>query len=197
MTVKFSWKRRLRYSTYLHCTGSKSDAFHLCFTWSLPLDNRRKKNCKSQVDEGEEHELSEGEEEEVELIEDEIRDDELDDGNASEPEDDEEEDDRKAQREVLKEHRKRKEFEVFVGGLDKDATESDIRKVFSEAGELKEVRLLTNPITKKNKGFAFLRFATVDQARRVVSEYKNPLVCSLFCLFTASVMAGNFMFELH
>ncbi|XP_078148231.1 RNA-binding (RRM/RBD/RNP motifs) family protein isoform X1 [Carex rostrata] len=134
-----------------------------------------------EVDEGEEHELSEGEEEEVELIEDEIRDDELDDGNASEPEDDEEEDDRKAQREVLKEHRKRKEFEVFVGGLDKDATESDIRKVFSEAGELKEVRLLTNPITKKNKGFAFLRFATVDQARRVVSEFKNPLICGRRC----------------
>jgi RNA recognition motif-containing protein len=105
----------------------------------------------------------------------------------SEPEDEEEEDNHKEQHEVLKEHRKRKEFEVFVGGLDKDATESDIRKAFSEAGELKEVRLLTNPITKKNKGFAFLRFATVEQARWVVSDFKNPLVCSLFCFFTASL----------
>jgi RNA recognition motif-containing protein len=33
-----------------------------------------------------------------------------------------------------------------------------------------------NPATKKNKGFAFLRYATVEQARRAVSELKNPLV---------------------
>jgi RNA recognition motif-containing protein len=166
-----------------------------------------KKNCKSQVDvrdAGEEQELveeEEEEEEEEELIEDDIREGELDDDNMSgpddmsEPEDEDEEDDQKEQHEVLKEHRKRKEFEVFVGGLDKDATESDIRKAFAEAGELKEIRLLTNPITKKNKGFAFLRFATVEQARRVVSEFKNPLVCSLFCLFIiVKSWIKNFMF---
>jgi RNA recognition motif-containing protein len=78
--------------------------------------------------------------------------------------------------EMVKEHRKRKEFEVFVGGLDKDATESDLRKVFSEVGEITEVRLMMNPATKKNKGFAFLRYANVEQARRAVAELKNPLV---------------------
>ncbi|RCV34775.1 hypothetical protein SETIT_7G185700v2 [Setaria italica] len=63
--------------------------------------------------------------------------------------------------EMVKEHRKRKEFEVFVGGLDKDATENDLRKVFGEVGEITEVRLMMNPVTKKNKGFAFLRYATL------------------------------------
>ena len=42
---------------------------------------------------------------------------------------------------VFKDRRKRKEFEVFVGGLDKDATEDDVRKVFSQVGEVTEVRL--------------------------------------------------------
>ncbi|MCI65914.1 nucleolin-like, partial [Trifolium medium] len=64
-------------------------------------------------------------------------------------------------REVVKERRKRKEFEVFVGGLDKDATEDDLRKVFGEVGVVTEVRLMMNPQTKKNKGFAFLRFENV------------------------------------
>lgn len=82
--------------------------------------------------------------------------------------------------EVFKERRKRKEFEIFVGGLDKDATEADLRKVFSEVGEVTEVRLMMNTQTKKNKGFAFLRFATVEQARRACSSLKNPLV--LNCL---------------
>ncbi|KAL6903790.1 hypothetical protein ACP4OV_004603 [Aristida adscensionis] len=83
--------------------------------------------------------------------------------------------------EMVKEHRKRKEFEIFVGGLDKDATESDLRKVFGEVGEITEVRLMMNPVTKKNKGFAFLRYATVEQARRAVSELKNPLVRGKQC----------------
>ncbi|OUZ99610.1 RNA recognition motif domain [Macleaya cordata] len=77
---------------------------------------------------------------------------------------------------VVKERRKRKEFEVFVGGLDRDATEEDLRKIFSQVGEVTEVRLMKNPLTQKNKGFAFLRFATVEQAKRAVNELKNPVV---------------------
>ncbi|XP_059633818.1 uncharacterized protein LOC132276422 [Cornus florida] len=83
--------------------------------------------------------------------------------------------------EIVKERRKRKEFEVFVGGLDKDASEDDLRKVFSEVGEVAEVRLLINPQTKKNKGFAFLRFATVEQAKRACTELKNPMVNGKQC----------------
>ena len=78
--------------------------------------------------------------------------------------------------ELVKERQKRKEFEIFVGGLDKDASEADLRKAFAGVGEVTEVRLMMNPQTKKNKGFAFLRFATVEQARRAVTEVKHPVV---------------------
>ncbi|KAK9749141.1 hypothetical protein RND81_02G104900 [Saponaria officinalis] len=88
--------------------------------------------------------------------------------------------------EVVKERRKRKEFEVFVGGLDKDATEEDLKEVFSAVGEVTEVRLMMNPHTKKNKGFAFLRFATVEQANRAVTELKNPVVKGKQCGVTPS-----------
>ncbi|CAN4125980.1 unnamed protein product [Withania somnifera] len=83
--------------------------------------------------------------------------------------------------EVAKERLKRKEFEIFVGGLDKDAVEDDLRKIFSQVGEVTEVRLLMNPQTKKNKGFAFLRFATVEQAKRACIELKNPVVNGKTC----------------
>ncbi|GLT39657.1 hypothetical protein SLA2020_138370 [Shorea laevis] len=88
--------------------------------------------------------------------------------------------------EVVQERRKRKEFEVFVGGLDKDATEEDIRKVFSLVGEVVEVRLMMNPQTRKNKGFAFLRFATIEQAKRAVMELKNPVINGKQCGVTPS-----------
>ncbi|XP_071719627.1 uncharacterized protein [Rutidosis leptorrhynchoides] len=87
---------------------------------------------------------------------------------------------------VFKERRKRKEFEVFVGGLDKDATEEDLRKVFSTVGEVSEVRLMMNSLTKKNKGFAFIRFATVEQAKRACVELKSPLVNGKKCGVTPS-----------
>ncbi|KOM58584.1 hypothetical protein LR48_Vigan11g161800 [Vigna angularis] len=94
--------------------------------------------------------------------------------------------DEEEHREVVKERRKRKEFEVFVGGLDKDATESDLRKVFGEVGIVTEVRLMMNPQTKKNKGFAFLRFETVEQAKRAVSELRNPVINGKQCGVTPS-----------
>ncbi|XP_019159267.1 PREDICTED: nucleolin-like isoform X4 [Ipomoea nil] len=88
--------------------------------------------------------------------------------------------------EIVKERMKRKEFEIFVGGLDKDATEDDLKKVFSQVGEVTEVRLMMNPQTKKNKGFAFLRFATVEQARRACKEMKLPVVNGKQCGVTPS-----------
>ncbi|KAE8721245.1 RNA-binding family protein isoform 1 [Hibiscus syriacus] len=87
---------------------------------------------------------------------------------------------------VFQERRKRKEFVVFVGGLEKDATEDDIRKVFSQVGEVVEVRLTMNPQTKKNKGFAFLCFATIDQAKRAFTEPKSPVINGKQCGVTQS-----------
>ncbi|CAA6667012.1 unnamed protein product [Spirodela intermedia] len=85
------------------------------------------------------------------------------------------------QHDLVAERRKRKEFEIFVGGLDKDSTEEDLKKVFSVVGKVVEVRLMKNPQTKKNKGFAFLRFATVEQAKRAVAELKNPVINGKQC----------------
>eukprot|EP01018_Ginkgo_biloba_P012951 Gb_38984 [translate_table: standard] len=86
----------------------------------------------------------------------------------------------------VRERRKQKEFEVFVGGLDKDAVEEDLKKVFSEVGEVVEVRLARNSQTQKNKGFAFIRFATVEQAKKAVTDLKNPKVRGKQCGVTRS-----------
>ncbi|KAG4378004.1 hypothetical protein GLYMA_18G248200v4 [Glycine max] len=130
--------------------------------------------------------------EEVEYVYEEVEDDDDDDDehaveefehdeHAQKPDAEEEE-----HREVVKERRKRKEFEVFVGGLDKDATEHDLKKVFGKVGVVTEVRLMINPQTKRNKGFAFLRFETVEQARRAVVELKNPVINGKQCGVTPS-----------
>ncbi|GKA30845.1 heterogeneous nuclear ribonucleoprotein Q-like protein [Tanacetum coccineum] len=60
-------------------------------------------------------------------------------------------------------------------------TGEDLRKVFSEIGDIIEVRLLMNPMTNKNKGFAFIRFATVEQARRALTDFKRPTIKGKQC----------------
>lgn len=77
---------------------------------------------------------------------------------------------------AAEERKLRKELEIFVGGLDRDVVEEDIKRVFQHAGEVVDVRLYRDPTTNKNKGYAFVRFATKEQAYRALSEMRNPVV---------------------
>ncbi|KAI4372668.1 hypothetical protein MLD38_010871 [Melastoma candidum] len=121
-------------------------------------------------------------EEELEDVQEELEAEEEDEHPSDERDHHELHDDEDEEhRDVFQERRKRKEFEVFVGGLDKDVTKDDLKKVFSSVGEVTEVRLMMNPQTKKNKGFAFLRFASVEQARKAVAELKNPVIKGKQC----------------
>ncbi|KAF9609559.1 hypothetical protein IFM89_016995 [Coptis chinensis] len=106
---------------------------------------------------------------------------EVEEDGGRDVEEEEVNEDEKEHHDVMKERRKRKEFEIFVGGLDRDANEEDMRKVFSQVGEVTEVRLMKNPMTQKNKGFGFVRFATVEQARRAINELKHPTVNGKQC----------------
>ncbi|KAL9245654.1 hypothetical protein vseg_019279 [Gypsophila vaccaria] len=82
---------------------------------------------------------------------------------------------------AAKERKIKKEHEIFVGGLDREVVEEDVKKVFEKAGEVVEVRLLKDTTTNKNRGFAFVRFATKDQAKKALSEMKNPVICGKRC----------------
>ena len=64
---------------------------------------------------------------------------------------------------VLYDRRKRKEFEIFVGSLDKGTTEENLKISISFLqGEVTEFRIVKNPQTKKSKSYASLRFVYVD-----------------------------------
>ncbi|XP_077235441.1 uncharacterized protein LOC143877320 isoform X2 [Tasmannia lanceolata] len=73
----------------------------------------------------------------------------------------------------LTDGKKQKDFEIFVGGLSKEAVEDDLIKVFSAFGEIQSARIVKHPSTQKSKGFAFIRYATVDQAKKVLAELKD------------------------
>lgn len=82
---------------------------------------------------------------------------------------------------IAKERKISKAHEIFVGGLDRDAEEEDVKKVFERIGEVVEVRLHKNLSSNKNKGYAFVKFANKEHASRALSEMKNPVICGKRC----------------
>ncbi|KAL6997862.1 hypothetical protein U1Q18_007987 [Sarracenia purpurea var. burkii] len=77
--------------------------------------------------------------------------------------------------------RKRRKTEIFVGGLDKDAKEEDIRKVFQEVGDIMDVRLVMNDKTGKNKGFAFVRYVSAADANKALEKFASVEICGKQC----------------
>ncbi|KAI7737320.1 hypothetical protein M8C21_031418, partial [Ambrosia artemisiifolia] len=83
--------------------------------------------------------------------------------------------------EAAEERKRRKEFEIFVGGLDRDTTEEEVKRFFQNVGEVVEVRMHKELPTNKNKGYAFVRFATKEQVARALAEMKNPVIHGKRC----------------
>uniref|UniRef100_A0A0D9Y4P7 RRM domain-containing protein n=1 Tax=Oryza glumipatula TaxID=40148 RepID=A0A0D9Y4P7_9ORYZ len=72
--------------------------------------------------------------------------------------------------------RKRKDCEVLVGGLPRDAAEEDVARALADAGDVEEVRLVRDPADpRSNKGFAFVRFAAAWQARWAADDVRTAM----------------------
>ncbi|KAG0475438.1 hypothetical protein HPP92_015124 [Vanilla planifolia] len=95
--------------------------------------------------------------------------------------------------EGMSERMKRRKSEIFVGGLDRDAKEEDLRSVFGKVGEILEVRMMIDGQSGKNKGYAFLRYAEPSFAKRAVAELAKVEICGKVC-GTAAVQGNDTIF---
>jgi len=59
---------------------------------------------------------------------------------------------------------------VYVGNLSFDAAESDLFELFSGVGSVVNAEIVSHRETQKSKGFAFVTLASVDEAKRAVTE---------------------------
>jgi hypothetical protein len=91
------------------------------------------------------------------------------------------------------ERQRRRTLEVFVGGLDKEATEEDVRQAFEVAGDIVQVRMMTYSQTGKNKGYAFVRFANADQAAKAAAELDKIKVFCYVLYFRGSTHVSHFL----
>ena len=59
---------------------------------------------------------------------------------------------------------------LYIGNLSYDATENDLHELFNGVGSVKNAEVVTHKDTDKSKGFGFVLMATVDEAKRAVTE---------------------------
>lgn len=62
---------------------------------------------------------------------------------------------------------------LFIGNLPWSTTEDDLRQVFAEFGEIVEIRLITDKMSGRSKGIAFVEFATEEEAQAAIAGTQN------------------------
>ena len=62
---------------------------------------------------------------------------------------------------------------LFVGNLSYQTMENDLQDYFSQAGMVTSVNLMLDKMTGKSRGFAFIEFATAEEANKAVEQFHN------------------------
>ncbi len=65
------------------------------------------------------------------------------------------------------------ESKLYVGNLSYSVTEEDLRALFSQAGELKEVALIVDRDTRQSKGFGFVEMTTQADAEKAIKMFNE------------------------
>ena len=66
--------------------------------------------------------------------------------------------------------------QLYVTNISFQATEDDILKLFSVAGRVKTIKLLTDPVSGKFRGCGFVEMATLDEAKEAINCCDDALL---------------------
>jgi len=59
---------------------------------------------------------------------------------------------------------------LFVGGISWNLTEEELREAFAKVGEVEEVKIITDRVSGRSKGFGFVTMATAEDAVKAIEE---------------------------
>ena len=65
---------------------------------------------------------------------------------------------------------------LYVGNLDYATTEATLSDLFSQVGEVLSVNLVTDRMTGRSRGFAFVEMAEASDAQRAIDELNGRTV---------------------
>ena len=60
---------------------------------------------------------------------------------------------------------------IFVGGLNWDATEDDLRESFGESGAISDAVIVKDRDTGRSRGFGFVTYSSDEEAKAAVEKF--------------------------
>lgn len=63
------------------------------------------------------------------------------------------------------------ETKLYVGNLSYDTTETGVRNLFSQAGTVVSVDMITDRMTGRSRGFAFVTMGTAAEAQTAIKMF--------------------------
>jgi len=60
-------------------------------------------------------------------------------------------------------------LKLYVGNLSFGASEEDLKKLFSEAGTVQSVKIVTDPYSGRSRGFGFVEMTSDTDAEKAIS----------------------------
>lgn len=65
---------------------------------------------------------------------------------------------------------------IFVGNLSNDVNEDDLMGLFSEFGQVREVKVIRDLFTQQSKGFGFVEMPGLAEAQKAINELNTKEV---------------------
>lgn len=62
---------------------------------------------------------------------------------------------------------------LYVGNLSFDVTEADLKELFSEAGSVESVSIITDRHSGRSKGFAFVEMTSDAEAKEAMNKFNG------------------------
>ncbi|HUE36646.1 MAG TPA: RNA-binding protein [Candidatus Acidoferrum sp.] len=62
---------------------------------------------------------------------------------------------------------------LFVGNLSYQTGENDLQDYFAQAGAVTSVNLMLDKMTGKSRGFAFVEYASAEEAQKAIDQFHN------------------------
>jgi cold-inducible RNA-binding protein len=64
-------------------------------------------------------------------------------------------------------------LKLYVGNMSYDTTEAQVRELFTQAGEVSSVSLITDRDSGRPKGFGFVEMTTEDGSREAIKRFNG------------------------
>ena len=66
--------------------------------------------------------------------------------------------------------------ELYVGNLSYETTADDLRRIFTVAGTVTSVHIITDPVTGASKGCAYVRMSSIEETMEAINSLDEALL---------------------